>query len=175
MPDGTPVNPPPHFSSRGGHRPRPSVHTNGVSGLEDRFAAMNTQDSISANQAQPVADGTTGGSASNGSSRSQSTEPHSRPRGPSGFKTNGLANGFRHDRRNIPPKPQRLPSADEFPVLSGSSTPPLRSPGATAASGWSGPTAAQVLKAPAPPREDSLPGTRGASPANGRSSQSAKV
>lgn len=108
---------------------------------------------------------------SNGSSRSQSTDPGNRGRSGSGFRPNGYSNGYRNDRKHPPPKPQRVPSADEFPVLGGASTPPLRSPGS--ASGWTGLTAAQVLQAPAP--KNSLPGTRGASPANGRPSQSAKV
>ncbi len=176
LPDGTPIHPH-HYAPRGGHRQRPSIHTNGHTGLEDRFAALTTQEPVNSVQPQPVVDGnqTQAGSASNGSSRSHSTEPNSRPRG-SGFKPNGFANHHRPERRHMPPRPQRVPSADEFPVLNGSSTPPLRSPG-SAASGWSGPTAAQVLKAPAPPKDESQPGTRGASPApaNGRPSQPAKV
>ncbi|KAI0814812.1 hypothetical protein BC629DRAFT_1435938 [Irpex lacteus] len=175
LPDGTPIHPH-HYAPRGGHRQRPSIHTNGHTGLEDRFAALTTQEPVNSVQPQPVVDGnqTQAGSASNGSSRSHSTEPNSRPRG-SGFKPNGFANHHRPERRHMPPRPQRVPSADEFPVLNGSSTPPLRSPG-SAASGWSGPTAAQVLKAPAPPKDESQPGTRGASPAptNGRPSQPAK-
>ena len=150
-----------------------SIHTNGHTGLEDRFAALTTQEPVNTTPPQPTVDGNQAGSASNGSSRSHSTEPHSRPRGP-GFKPNGFTGGNRPERRHIPPRPQRVPSADEFPVLNGSSTPPLRSPG-SAASGWSGPTAAQVLKAPAPPKDESQPGTRGASPANGRPSQPTKV
>lgn len=46
---------------------------------------------------------------------------------------------------------QRVPGADEFPVLGGSITPPGRSPAALT---FKGPTAAQVLQAP-PPRKDS--------------------
>lgn len=70
------------------------------------------------------------------------------------------------------PKPQRVPSADEFPVLAGSSTPPLRSPGAngTFLNGHGGPTAAQVLQAPAPHKKESQPGTRGGSPDSFRAS-----
>ncbi|KAI0348342.1 hypothetical protein BDW22DRAFT_78702 [Trametopsis cervina] len=174
LPDGSTINPHP-YAHRGGHRQRPSLHTNGVNGLEDRFAALTTQDQVDPVIAQPVVDGTLPGLASNGSSRSQSTDPNSRPRGPSGYRANGFANEYRPNRRHIPLKSQRVPSADEFPVLNGSSTPPLRSPGASAANGWSGPTAAQVLKAPAPPRDESQPGTRGASPANGRPSPPSKV
>lgn len=70
-------------------------------------------------------------------------------------------------RPPVAPKPQRVPSADEFPVLGGGSggiTPPLR---------VNGPTAAQVLQAPAPGR--SQPGTRGGSPENIMPIQNAKV
>jgi len=52
---------------------------------------------------------------------------------------------------------QRVPNADEFPVLNGSTTPPSRSPGSlngATVNGHNGPTAAQVLQAP-PPRRDS--------------------
>lgn len=122
---------------------------------------------------QPTVNGTNGinGGNSNGSSRSQSTDPGSRSRA-HGFRPHPVPNGYRTERKAAPPpKPQRVPSADEFPVLAGASTPPLRSPGASSANGWAGPTAAQVLQAPAPFHKDSQPGTRGASPANGRSTQ----
>lgn len=45
---------------------------------------------------------------------------------------------------------QRIPNADDFPVLAGSVTPPARSPGVGP---MNGPTAAQVLQAPAPYRK----------------------
>ncbi|TCD67107.1 hypothetical protein EIP91_000570 [Steccherinum ochraceum] len=91
-----------------------------------------------------------------------------------GFRTNHYPNGVRPaDKRPVAPRPQRVPSADEFPVLTGSSTPPLRSPGpnGTFLNGHSGPTAAQVLQAPPPQRKDkdSQPGTRGGSPDGSRS------
>lgn len=51
---------------------------------------------------------------------------------------------------------QRVPNADDFPVLAGSTTPPARSPGGLVnGHTHSGPTAAQVLQAPAPIRKDS--------------------
>lgn len=51
---------------------------------------------------------------------------------------------------------QRVPNADEFPVLGGSTTPPAQSPGINGhMNGLSGPTAAQVLRAPPPARKDS--------------------
>lgn len=89
-----------------------------------------------------------------GSSRSHSSEGGGRPRVPHGHKSNGVVNGARVDKRPTPK--QRVPSADEFPVLTGSTTPPSRSPGQNGSfsNGHSGPTAAQVLQAPPPVRLD---------------------
>jgi hypothetical protein len=53
---------------------------------------------------------------------------------------------------------QRVPNADDFPVLGGSTTPPARQPNGA-------PTAAQVLQAPPPvKKEASQASTRGPSP-----------
>ncbi|KAJ7631216.1 hypothetical protein FB45DRAFT_559949 [Roridomyces roridus] len=49
---------------------------------------------------------------------------------------------------------QRVPNADEFPVLGGSTTPPARSP-VINGNGHAGPTAAQILQAPRPVRSNS--------------------
>ncbi|KAK7694976.1 hypothetical protein QCA50_002164 [Cerrena zonata] len=143
----------PPFGGRGGHRPRPSQHhVNGLGGIEDKLATMNIQE-----------DGQQGvnGNATENSSRSQSTDPGNRPRTFSGFKPNHYANGHRPERRVVAPRPQRVPSADEFPVLGGNSTPPLRSPGANGSlvNGHNGPTAAQILQAPPPVRKETQPGT----------------
>lgn len=160
-------HPPPHFAPRGGHRPRPSGHAhmngvNGPNGVEERFAGMGIQDHD--RQPSHVRNNTNGTSATTASSRSQSSDPGSR-RGPPGYKLNHIPNGARPDKKFLPSKPQRVPSADEFPTLS-STTPPLRSPAiqGTGANGWSGPTAAQVLQAPPPPRKESQPDPRGNSP-----------
>jgi len=65
---------------------------------------------------------------------------------PKGSPVNGV------DKRNGHVR-QRVPNADDFPVLAGSLTPPSRrSPGPHLPNG---PTAAQVLQAPAPMRKDS--------------------
>jgi len=102
-----------------------------------------------------------------GSSRSHSTDPGGRPRFPQGVRSN-MTNGTRVDKR-VTAK-QRVPNADEFPVLAGSTTPPSRSPGVngvfTNGNAYYGPTAAQVLQAPPPMRRDSAkePSTRGATP-----------
>jgi hypothetical protein len=82
------------------------------------------------------------------SSRSQSSEAGGRPR-------HG-AKGHHGNRAEKKPavKPQRVPNADEFPVLAGSTTPPSRSSGSNIMlpNGHAGPTAAQVLSAPPPAR-----------------------
>ncbi|KAF8215968.1 hypothetical protein K438DRAFT_1954654 [Mycena galopus ATCC 62051] len=53
---------------------------------------------------------------------------------------------------------QRVPNADEFPVLGGATTPPKRLPGANGVlpngNGHAGPTAAQILQAPRPVRSN---------------------
>ncbi|KAI8980764.1 hypothetical protein BD414DRAFT_420239 [Trametes punicea] len=150
LPDG-PVNHhhAPHFAPRGGHRPRPAFHANGMVALEDKFAAMTTHD-----EKAPAHGRNDTGTTTSDSSRSQSVEPGHKGRGPN-FKSNHFANGPRQDRKFAPPKPQRVPNADEFPVLGGSS-PSARGPSANGpvAPGYSGPTAAQVLQAPPPPKKD---------------------
>lgn len=80
-----------------------------------------------------------------------------------------MVNGVRVDKKPFAAK-QRVPNADEFPVLTGCTTPPARSPGLNGAmlngSGNGVPTAAQVLQAPPPVRKDSTKesSTRGATP-----------
>ena len=62
---------------------------------------------------------------------------------------NGSARGG-HQHHHQQQAQQRVPNADDFPVLAGSVTPPARSP---VVGPISGPTAAQVLQAPAPFRK----------------------
>lgn len=143
MPDAPGSHSHGHFSARGGGpRPRggpPNGHAFKV--IEEKFAAMAVQQQDAQAQRNGV----------EGSSRSHSSDGGGRQRG---NKPNGIVNGARVDKR--PPTKQRVPNADEFPVLTGSTTPPSRSPGLNGSlSGHSGPTAAQVLQAPPPPRRDS--------------------
>ncbi|KZT75088.1 hypothetical protein DAEQUDRAFT_761050 [Daedalea quercina L-15889] len=162
-----PAHHPPHFGGRGGHRPRPSVPVNGFGSLEDKFSAMTVQDHQQLNgESNHVRSSTNGTTGTATSSRSQSSDPGSR-RGPPGYRPNHIPNGVRSDKRPIPSKPQRVPNADEFPVLT-STTPPLRSPALHGpnANGWVGPTAAQVLQAP-PPRKDGPASVRGNTPEQG--------
>ncbi|TBU34666.1 hypothetical protein BD311DRAFT_802246 [Dichomitus squalens] len=154
LPEGPGGHHAPHFSVRGGHRPRPPYYANGVATLEEKFAAMTTQDDKASIHAR---NGT--GTSTSDSSRSQSAEPGQKGRPP--FKPNGhFANGPRPDRRLGAPKPQRVPNADEFPVLGGVPSSRASSNGTTTP-GYSGPTAAQVLQAPAPRRDGQ---TRGSTP-----------
>lgn len=83
----------------------------------------------------------------------------SRPRYPQGGKHHhyphqGYNNHFNQGKNpkftTSQPK-QRVPNADEFPVLGGTITPPTRGSLTT-----SGPTAAQVLQAPPPSKRDSI-------------------
>ncbi len=59
-------------------------------------------------------------------------------------------------------KTQRVPNADEFPVLGGAVPSSRASSNGATTPGYSGPTAAQVLQAPAPPRKETQ--TRGNTP-----------
>lgn len=114
-----------------------------------------------------------------GSSRSDSTDPGNRARFSQGPKANHAGNGLRVEKR--PVVKQRVPNADEFPVLAGSTTPPSRSPGlngsVTNGNAQLGPTAAQVLQAPPPVRKDSAmeSSTRGGTPDPVKQAQTVKV
>ncbi|KAH7930514.1 hypothetical protein BV22DRAFT_1054634 [Leucogyrophana mollusca] len=135
---------PVNFPARG---IRPRDGANGIGTIEEKFANMAVREEA------PRRNGTAA------SSRSQSTDNGSRSRG---IKSNGP----RVDRK--PPVRQRVPNADEFPVLGGSTTPPSRSSvnGGPPVNGHVGPTAAQVLQAPPPFRRESTKDatTRSASP-----------
>ncbi|THH18547.1 hypothetical protein EW146_g2451 [Bondarzewia mesenterica] len=141
MPDTAPPHQP-NFAGRGGRfRPPPFVNgnanSNGIAPIEEQLAAMNVND----DNAPPQEN--IGGAAEAAASRVRT------PSGPKQF--NHAVNGPRPSRPSIPK--QRVPNADEFPVLGGSTTPPSRSP---AFNGHvNGPTAAQVLQAPPPARKDS--------------------
>jgi len=76
---------------------------------------------------------------------------------------NGVTNGHSQNKKaSVSRHQQRVPNADEFPVLAGSTTPPNR----VGTNGFNGPTAAQVLRAPAPVRNDGSKesSTRGTTP-----------
>ncbi|KAL4070766.1 hypothetical protein J3A83DRAFT_4372942 [Scleroderma citrinum] len=118
-----------------GYPPRPREVSNDISTIEENFATMTVQES------QPRRNGTAN------SSRSQSTDPGSRSKGSKSI-------GSRADKKPVL-KQQRVPNADEFPVLGGSASSRYLVNGGPAINGSAGPTAAQVLQAPPPVRKDS--------------------
>ncbi|KAF5385164.1 hypothetical protein D9615_001348 [Tricholomella constricta] len=156
LPDANGTHHIPYFSGRGGPRPR-HPNGNGIAAINEKLSGMSIRDDAPARQ-----------NGTEGSSRSQSTDP-GRPRFHQGGKNGYAPNATRPDKRPPPPK-QRVPNADEFPVLAGFITPPTRNPGLNGilpnGNGHAGPTAAQVLQAPPPPRKDSSKesSTRGTTP-----------
>ncbi|KAF5323437.1 hypothetical protein D9611_005720 [Ephemerocybe angulata] len=139
------------FAPRGGvpRLPRGPGHVNGIAAINQKMGNMTVRDDAPCPQ-----NGTNG--ATEDSSRPQPTDPVPRPpkfhQGPHKHHhhhPNGV-NGKRFPGA-APIRPQRVPSADDFPVLPGSVTPPKQN---GAANGHSGPTAAQILSAPAPARKE---------------------
>ncbi|TFY72414.1 hypothetical protein EVG20_g596 [Dentipellis fragilis] len=134
----------PHFPGRGG-RFRPPPPMNGVVAIEEKLANLNVRDDNF--QRNPVSGNATP------------------PEGPARIHPaavnkpfNSVPNGQQRVGRPFAPK-QRVPNADEFPVLGGSTTPPSRSPAFNGHSnGHAGPTAAQVLQAPPPARKETSKG-----------------
>ncbi|KAG6862172.1 hypothetical protein C0995_004254 [Termitomyces sp. Mi166 len=156
-PEGNPPHHNPYFSARG---PKPPRQPNGnpINNITDKMGGLNVRDDAPAQR-----------SGVEGSSRPHSTDTN-RPRYHHQGGKNGYGqNGARAEKRPPPPpKQQRVPNADEFPVLAGTNTPPTRNTGLNGlANGHTGPTAAQVLSAPAPVRKDATSkdsSTRGPSP-----------
>ncbi|KAG6832527.1 hypothetical protein H0H92_000156 [Tricholoma furcatifolium] len=147
-----------HAAPYNGRGPRPPRQPNGnsVGNLTEKMAGMNVRD-----DAPPQKNGT------EGPNRPQHSE--GRPRYHQGGKNGFGQNGARPERRPLPPKqPQRVPNADDFPVLAGSVTPPAKLNGLpNGINGHAGPTAAQILSAPAPVRKDASSkdsSTRGPTP-----------
>ncbi|KIM47811.1 hypothetical protein M413DRAFT_210049 [Hebeloma cylindrosporum] len=167
----------PQFPPVRGGPPRPRAQHNGVNGfghLETKFGNMAIRDEPLPRQKNGM----------EGSSRSHSSEAGNRPKFQQGGKHphNG-SNGHAQKKTATFRHQQRVPNADEFPVLAGSTTPPNRTNGVNGhlfnGNGQHGPTAAQVLQAPAPPRKDGSKesSTRGTSPdpTRGNSSKEAKA
>ncbi|PPQ67183.1 hypothetical protein CVT25_005784 [Psilocybe cyanescens] len=146
--------------ARGG-APRPRPHANGVNGvahIETRLNNISVQDHETPRQKNGL----------EGSSRSHSSDAGSRPKFQQGSKhPNAGTNANNKKVAAIRQQQQRVPNADEFPVLAGSTTPPTRVPGSNGVvNGHNGPTAAQVLQAPPPARKDGSKesSTRGTTP-----------
>ncbi|KAG6886985.1 hypothetical protein C0992_001337 [Termitomyces sp. T32_za158] len=143
----------PYFSPRGPKPPRQP----GINNITDKMAGLAVRDDAPGHR-----------NGFEGSNRPQATDAN-RPRFHQGGKNGYGQNGARAEKRPPPPpKQQRVPNADEFPVLAGANTPPSRNTGLNGLSnGHAGPTAAQVLSAPAPARKDATSkdsSTRGTSP-----------
>ncbi|KAJ7651709.1 hypothetical protein DFH06DRAFT_1270570 [Mycena polygramma] len=121
----------PVYPSRGG-APRRGGHANGngFAAIDEKLANLSLQE--------------------NGRSLN---DPAARPRGGPGGKAG--FNAQPHKRMSV--VKQRVPNADEFPVLGGSTTPPVRANGSSLpnGNGHAGPTAAQILQAPRPARSTS--------------------
>ncbi|KAG5654718.1 hypothetical protein H0H81_007474 [Sphagnurus paluster] len=140
LPDGNAPHNMPYYASRNGPRTR-HPNTNGVAEINEKLSGLSVRDDAPVHQ-----------NGHDGTNRPQSMDS-GRPRFHQGGKNGYVPNGTRPDKRPQAPK-QRVPNADEFPVLAGSITPPTRSPGFNGmisnGNGHGGPTAAQVLQAPAP-------------------------
>jgi len=169
LPEG---HPPGNFPGRNGVRARGGhANTNGFGPIEEKLEGVTVKDVCLWNHSHnppvliPHQDSQSRtANGADGSSRSHSTEPGNRGRPSQGPKNHHVMNGTRINKK--PSVKQRVPNADEFPVLAGSTTPPSRSPGpnSTLTNGYvyPGPTAAQVLQAPAPLRKEA--GTHSGSP-----------
>jgi hypothetical protein len=143
----------PFYPSRGsGPRPRGHANGNGFAAVDQKLANMSIQDVSICSSRIPYFSRVI---SQNGSSRSQSNDPGTRARGGPGGK--GGPNAPATKRASM--VKQRVPNADEFPVLGGSTTPPVRTPGMNGSlpngNGHAGPTAAQILQAPRPVRSSS--------------------
>ncbi|KAF8913057.1 hypothetical protein CPB84DRAFT_1760251 [Gymnopilus junonius] len=129
------------FAPPRGGAPRARSHVNGPNGLgnlESKLGNMTIRDDLSRQK-----------NGVEGSSRSHSSDAGNRPKFQQGSKQSNGANGHKKAASFKPQPQQRVPRADEFPVLAGTITPP-RVNGAI----LSGPTAAQVLQAPPPVRKE---------------------
>ncbi|KAK1228681.1 hypothetical protein PQX77_008334 [Marasmius sp. AFHP31] len=150
LPDNPSV-PQQYFSSRGGAPRVPRGHMNGNAGgfgaLEQKMSNLSVRDTPR----------TQNGNELNG-------KIDNRPRNGFGYKNSPNSVAPQMNGKRPFPLKQRLPNADDFPVLAGSTTPPSSKVVNGYFSGQNGPTAAQILQAPAPARSISSNATRTGSP-----------
>ncbi|KAF7784034.1 hypothetical protein Agabi119p4_199 [Agaricus bisporus var. burnettii] len=180
MPDGTSASTnhhTPFYAGRGGgpRQPRGQFLHNG---LEEKFNNMNIRD-----ESQIQQNGVDVASKSLNTANDNGPVVNTRPRFPPSGKhhQHHPHHGFNSQHNHYNGKlqklnvqgnmKQRVPNADDFPVLAGTITPPSKSPLTV-----NGPTAAQILQAPAPMRKEvsSLingkeASTRGTTPERSRS------
>ncbi|KAF9270014.1 hypothetical protein L218DRAFT_6730 [Marasmius fiardii PR-910] len=149
-----------YFSGRGGAPRAPRAHLNGHAGLEQKMSNLSVRD-----VPRPQ----------NGNDSNSKSDSRSR----NGFGHRNLPNNAAQQLNGKRPSlsKQRLPNADDFPVLAGSTTPPS----SKAINGYfnhvngqHGPTAAQVLQAPPPAKSTSSNVTRTASPDSTSSAKDSK-
>ncbi|KAF9076071.1 hypothetical protein BDP27DRAFT_880661 [Rhodocollybia butyracea] len=158
FPHVMPEYPAPHSfaGGRGGAPRTPRAHVNGhsgsnVNGLETKIASLNVRDRDSRLH-------------QNGHAQENHVKPDNRPR----FPQQGFKNGPNslNNKRPPPLKQQRVPNADDFPVLGNLASPSAKSSSTSTylpnGNGQGGPTAAQIVSAPAR-RKDSVPATRASS------------
>lgn len=145
LPDGTAAQASPSLRNGPPRPPRgPPAHVNGVNShsatLADKLNNLNLRD----DQRTPRNNGvdTSSRSSSDGGSRPK-YQPNGKHHNNHAVKKAGAPNKL------LPA--QRVPSADDFPVLAGTVTPPKTNGHAN------GMTAAQVLQAPPPFRKDAAP------------------
>ncbi|KAF8641050.1 hypothetical protein AX17_000694 [Amanita inopinata Kibby_2008] len=149
LPDGSGSQNAPYYPNRGGTRSRGHNPGNGFAAIDEKLGNMTIRDG---SHAQHDATPRSGDSGNGSRPRFNQT-----PRNHHG----GNVNGTQTNKRSAPVK-QRVPNADEFPVLGGSTTPPTRNVNGLPNGA---PTAAQVLQAPAPmKKESSQSSTRGTTP-----------
>lgn len=163
LPDGSGNQNTPFYPNRNGTRPRGNNGGNGFTAIDEKLANLNIRDvcwelTLSdiiftfflKDQFRQDPSFRSGDNNPGPGGRAKFD------RGPRNFH-GGITNGSHASKRPIVTK-QRVPDADEFPVLGGSITPPTRQSNGA-------PTAAQVLLAPAPiKKETSQASTRGPSP-----------
>ncbi|PFH54849.1 hypothetical protein AMATHDRAFT_72605 [Amanita thiersii Skay4041] len=141
LPDSTNSQTPSFYSNRGTARGRSYGTANGFAAIDEKLANMNIRDVYNHHH------------SSGGRSRFN--------QGSKNYHGSSM-NGIHTHKKGFTPVKQRVPNADEFPVLGGSITPPNRN---TNGLPNGAPTAAQVLQAPPPTRKDtSQSSTRGTTP-----------
>ncbi|KAF8349706.1 hypothetical protein F5887DRAFT_1058981 [Amanita rubescens] len=147
LPDGSGNQNTSHYPNRNGARTRGNSGVNGFPGIDEKLANLNIRD-------DQIRQDRSGDNNAGHGGRAKFDRGSKNHHG-------GSANGSHASKKLVVTK-QRVPDADEFPVLGGSVTPPNRQPNGMANGA---PTAAQVLQAPPPIRkETSQTSTRGPSP-----------
>lgn len=164
LPDGSGNQNTSHYPNRNGARTRGTNNGNGFSGIDEKLANLNirdvcwtltsSSDTVLTTLKDQIRQDRSGDNNASHGGRAKFDRGSKNHHG-------GSANGSHASKKMVVTK-QRVPDADEFPVLGGSVTPPSRQPNGMPNGA---PTAAQVLQAPPPiKKETSQTSTRGPSP-----------